>query len=630
MLRLKTFGGLALLSDGVERPQPRRRLALLGRLASCGDGGVSRDELLAELWGERDAMAARHSLDQLLYEMRRAQGAWPVVGTDRLRVDGDVLTSDVADFRRAMAAADHAAAVAVYAGPFLHGFFLPDALGFEHWVESMRQRYTAEHRRALESLAKRADSDGRYDDAVQWWRRLAADDRLDSRAALGLMRALANAGDSTAALEHARVHRRIVRAELDVDVDPAVSAFASVLRTGAGTSDVRGAHGRDVSPGRPGPALQPPSPEVDRTAPPLVATPSSPFVGRTAALSVAVALLLLALLGVLGRRRGGPAATIPHVLTTNVAANDLYVRGRDRALMRTDSGLQAGIEDFTRAVALDTGFAAAYAGMAELYATATYSSALQPVDRRVMYARASVAARNALALDASLALGHEALGIVRLVGYDFRGAAVELERARALDSAEGDADTYLAKVYQWTGRPDSGLAVARRAQLAQPLAPGANAELGRALYFARRYDDALTRLHSVATLTPPLRRMPEYLAEVYLTRHQWADAIGVLQPLASQDPHAAGLLGYALARSGARADAEQILAALSQSQSTGRGNAFAVAEVYTGLGDYGHAFEWLDRSIDDYSLLPAIMGPLFDSLRADPRFEPVRRRLAVE
>jgi hypothetical protein len=74
MLRLRTVGGLSLTSDGGERPQPRRRLALLARLTPSGDAGVGREELLTDFWPERDADAARHSLDQLLYEMRRALG----------------------------------------------------------------------------------------------------------------------------------------------------------------------------------------------------------------------------------------------------------------------------------------------------------------------------------------------------------------------------------------------------------------------------------------------------------------------------------------------------------------------------------------------------------------------------
>jgi tetratricopeptide (TPR) repeat protein len=339
--------------------------------------------------------------------------------------------------------------------------------------------------------------------------------------------------------------------------------------------------------------------------------------------------LAIALFGAFARRSGGAAAPIRSDLTANVTAYDLYVRGRDPAATRSDSGVRAAIDNFTQAIALDTTFAAAYAGVAAMYANATYASNLTPLERRVMFARASIAARKAVALGDLLPVTHGALGIVRLVGYDVPGGTTELQRTIALDPNSIDTYGYLEHAYEWMERPADGLTEARRALLANPLSPEANAELGRALYFARRYDEALAQLRKVGSLRPPLRRTTEYLAEIYLVKGQWAEAIDVLQPDASHTPRAAALLGYALAKSDARADAERILSEQRVGLTTGAGSAFAVAEVYAGLGDYDQAFVWLDRSFDDYSLWPAIMGPLFDDLRADPRFERVRRRLGL-
>jgi hypothetical protein len=57
------------------------------------------------------------------------------------------------------------------------------------------------------------------------------------------------------------------------------------------------------------------------------------------------------------------------------------------------------------------------------------------------------------------------------------------------------------------------------------------------------------------------------------------------------------------------------------------GYAFEVAEIYIGLGDLDRGFLWLERSADDFSILPIICGPLFADLRADPRFDHLRLRL---
>jgi tetratricopeptide (TPR) repeat protein len=187
----------------------------------------------------------------------------------------------------------------------------------------------------------------------------------------------------------------------------------------------------------------------------------------------------------------------------------------------------------------------------------------------------------------------------------------------------------LAKAYQYAERPADALKEAERALDANPLAARENAEFAHALYFARQYDEALAQLAKVAALQPPLRRTPMYTAEVYAATGRWHDAIAVLRPTARQQAPARGLLGYALARSGARAEAARILHGMLAAASDS-GHAFEVAAIYAGLGDFDRAFFWLDRSFDDHSLHPRIMGPLFDELRADPRFNSVGRRLGIE
>jgi DNA-binding SARP family transcriptional activator len=77
MLRLSTLGGLVLHQDGQLHTGPaaqRRRLALLAVIASAGRRGVGRDRLLALLWPDSEAEAARHSLYQALHAIRRSLG----------------------------------------------------------------------------------------------------------------------------------------------------------------------------------------------------------------------------------------------------------------------------------------------------------------------------------------------------------------------------------------------------------------------------------------------------------------------------------------------------------------------------------------------------------------------------
>jgi len=236
MLRLLTLGGLSLCDDGTPvtgAASQRSRLALLAVLATAGPAGVARDKLLALLWPESDDERARHALKQGVYALRRDLGTEnAIVGTATLSLDASVVASDVREFDDAIVRGDDAAATALYAGPFLDGVFVKAAPEFDQWAAGERARLERAHLDAIGRLARAADACGDTHAAVQWWRRAAAAEPLSGRVALSLMRALANAGDLSAAIQHSRVHEVIVRGELDAPADDAVSGFAEELRRG--------------------------------------------------------------------------------------------------------------------------------------------------------------------------------------------------------------------------------------------------------------------------------------------------------------------------------------------------------------------------------------------------------------
>src|SRR5437870_5461633 len=238
-LRLRTLGGLAVegeLPPALGAATQRRPLALLALLALARDRGVSRDKLLAYLWPESSAEKARHLLNQALYSLRRDLTADELfLGSSELRLNPTVLPVDAREFEDAVDRGDAERAGALYAGPFLDGFFLSGAPEFEHWVETERARLARRAERALETLAGTATARGNHPAAVDWWRRLTALDPLSSRFAIGLMEALAAAGDRAGALRHARVHEQLVAQEPETSPDGRVAALVQRLRAEAGS-----------------------------------------------------------------------------------------------------------------------------------------------------------------------------------------------------------------------------------------------------------------------------------------------------------------------------------------------------------------------------------------------------------
>lgn len=201
-------------------------------LASAGSRGVTREKVASLLWPESED-AGRGALKQTIYELRQTLGNRSVVvGAAELTLDAAEITADVAELEDAYARGQWSRVVELYAGPFLDRFHVRGSAEFDHWADSSRARYSEMFRDALEKSARAAAEAGDHQIAATLWRRLAAEDPLSSRVALGLMDALAAAGDPAGALTHYRVHERLLREELGTESDNALKSAVERIRAG--------------------------------------------------------------------------------------------------------------------------------------------------------------------------------------------------------------------------------------------------------------------------------------------------------------------------------------------------------------------------------------------------------------
>jgi len=238
VIRINTLGGLSVcdatgaqISGAAAQP---RRMAILAVLARAGQRRVTRDKLLALLWPDADDERGPRALTQALYALRKDLGDESAIdGAKELRLDPELITSDVSEFAAAVSRGDDAKAAALYHGPFLDGFHVPGADQFARWVESERGALAAEYSRVLESLARSSRSAGDSGASIGWWRKLAALEPLNARVAVGLMEALSASGDRAGAIQHARVYELLVEQELDLPPDAEVVAMADRLRRAA-------------------------------------------------------------------------------------------------------------------------------------------------------------------------------------------------------------------------------------------------------------------------------------------------------------------------------------------------------------------------------------------------------------
>lgn len=318
-----------------------------------------------------------------------------------------------------------------------------------------------------------------------------------------------------------------------------------------------------------------------------------------------------------------------HSSTRNVAAYEHYIRSMDQPLIRSDSGTRIALEHIQQAIALDTGYAAAYARLARLQLRIANGNDPE-MSRRERLAVAEKAARKAVALDDSSGEAHAALG--KIMKYlNRRPLAVrELRRAVALDPSNNESRETLAELLIETGHPEEALVLARRALELDSMSPTAISEVANALLANERCDEALAKLVKLRSLTPPLNRAPLLAAQCYARKEMWPQAIAEIQQIIpGGGPRADALLGYFLGRAGRDAEARKLLDDIERRYRERNEGAFFVALVYSGLGDRDHAIEWLDKSVDDLSFVADWMPEIIKDFNRDPRFSPIAYRLGI-
>ncbi len=234
MFQLSVFGGLSLAEDGARleaASEHRKAMLLLAILATAGKKGVPREKLLALLWGDSEERRARGALKQMLHTLRRRLGTPSVIlGVAQPRLNPAIISSDLSRFLDALGRGDLRAAVSEYAGAFLDGVRLGGTSELEHWVDSKRGRFQAEYMEAMENLARRAATSEDRLEALHWWQSLRDADPLNGRIRVGLMHALARAGDRPGALREARLHSELLWKELEAEPDPEVTSLRDELQ----------------------------------------------------------------------------------------------------------------------------------------------------------------------------------------------------------------------------------------------------------------------------------------------------------------------------------------------------------------------------------------------------------------
>jgi len=325
----------------------------------------------------------------------------------------------------------------------------------------------------------------------------------------------------------------------------------------------------------------------------------------------------------------GAERRLDRVAALDPDAHEAYLRGRHLWNRRTEDGMRKSIAQYEEAIGRYPDYAMAYAGVADSYVMLACRGM---VSAKETFRKAKAAARKALDLDSELGEAHGSLAHVRLHDWDWEGLERDFQRAIDLHPA-------LSIVYYWygeflmsMGRPAEAIAMTRRAQQADPLSPVLGASLGMILYLARQYDEAVKVLRRAHEIDPDHFLPHLRLGLVRLQQTRYAEAIRELKTaarLANHSTETLAALGTAYAMAGMRGAAHKIVDRLQASQAEHYVLPYNIVKIYAACCDKERALEWLERAYQEGNpdLIELNSEPLLDSLRGEPKFSELMRRI---
>jgi serine/threonine-protein kinase len=297
----------------------------------------------------------------------------------------------------------------------------------------------------------------------------------------------------------------------------------------------------------------------------------------------------------------------------------------------TEDGLQQAVGHFRQAIELDPGYAVAHAALADAY---TLWSNFTIIPSREAYLNAKAAALEALTLDDSLADAHTTLAMASLFyDWDWPVAERSFRRALALDPNDARVHQRYGLGLMWLGRFDEARAEIERARALNPVDLEIHGNLSLVLYFARRYGAAIVEARQTLVMDPHSYQGHRTIARALLELGDHEQAIAAFQRAIASDGIRSlqAELGHAYAVAGRITEADGILETLARSAGRPAASPFDRAVIHTGLGDTSQALDWLDKSYAERErwMVTLKVAPVFDPLRADPRFADLLGRVGL-
>jgi TolB-like protein len=316
--------------------------------------------------------------------------------------------------------------------------------------------------------------------------------------------------------------------------------------------------------------------------------------------------------------------------TIDPEARDDYLRGRyfaNRGVepTSTEPNLRTAVEYFKKAIQKDPEYAPAYVGLAGAYFDLEGDfGGIPGHSRKETLALAKAAVARALELDPGLGEAHVARAWDLLQDWNWLEAEKEAQLAATLNPNYARAHFIYSIYLSAVGRHSEAISQMNYAIELDPLNPGYNDDLGWTACRAHQYDLAIQQFE--------LARDYLGLAFVYMFKNMYPQAIAAAEMDVRQfgrDPIHISTLAMAYGFGGKKRDAQKLIDELKAQARQQYIPPIFFIHVYSGISDINRALTWTQQAYEDHDqyLFWLKTSPSFDTLRSEPRFQAVLRRM---
>jgi TolB-like protein/tetratricopeptide (TPR) repeat protein len=317
-------------------------------------------------------------------------------------------------------------------------------------------------------------------------------------------------------------------------------------------------------------------------------------------------------------------------------AYEEYLSGRLSDYKGTEPGWKEAIGHYENAVRIDPNFALAYASLSQTYSTLSTWTTVAPSGP---LRKAKAAMDRAFELDPDLPEAHTAKAYYLLLGeWKWDEVDEAFRGALAMNPANpGMAHHWWGHYLTFAGRDQEAIDAFLSALRLDPLSPLHRACLGGAYVAKGDLDLAEQSLQQALRLEAQLPVAHNWLGRLRERQGRLEDAVAAWEEgtrLAGGSALLSGALGYGYGLVGDSDKAREVLEGLKSGRGSAEGYVaeLNLARVYAGLGEADRAFEQLEIAYEKREpwILALKVSPGFDTIRSDPRFDDLLRRIGVE